>query len=101
MNFEYITQTYQVPACLNRRVEVDGKQGIIIKDCGNYIGVNFDDDKPGVVSNCHPTWRVTYLDMGEPRKLTRSQQRYQDYLDSVYYEAGDSFAFYLGIKGPA
>ncbi len=51
-------------------------------------------------SKC-PSCDKGYLEMGEPRKLTRSQQRYQDYLDSVYYEAGDSFAFYLGIKGPA
>ncbi|MER2492358.1 hypothetical protein [Catenovulum sediminis] len=99
MNFEYVQETYGVPACLNRCVEVDGQPGIIIKDCGHHIGVNFDSDKPGVVSHCHPTWKVKYLGIGEPRKLTRSQQRYRDYLDSPYYEAGDSFAFYLGVKG--
>ena len=97
MDFEYIKSTYKVPACINRLVVVDGKPGIIVKDCGNYIGVNFDHDKPGFISNCHPTWKVEYKGMGEPRKMTRSQRRYKDYLNSVYYEAGDSFALFLGI----
>lgn len=101
MSCEYIRQTYGVPAEIGRLVVVDGKPGIIAKDCGNYLGVNFDADKPGVVKNCHPTWNVVYGEMGKARavKMTRGQSRYQEYLDSVYYEAGHSFAFFLGIPG--
>lgn len=73
--FEYIQNYYNVPAELGRRVIVNGKPGIIAEDRGHYIGVNFDHDKPGVISNCHPTWEVEYLDIGSIRKLTRSQQR--------------------------
>ena len=101
MAFEYIQQTYSVPAEIGRRCVVDGKPGIIAKDCGNYIGVNFDADKPGVVVNCHPTWKVVYGEMGKVRaiKMTRGQARYQKYLNSIYYEAGNSFPFFLGIPG--
>ncbi len=97
---EYIKGRYKVPADINRRVVVDGKTGIIAKDCGTYIGVNFDDDKPNVISNCHPTWRVEYGEMGKPRKIkmTRSQKRYQEYKNSCCFEAGDSFAYFLGIE---
>ncbi len=52
MNCEYVQQYYSVPACIGRRVVVDGKPGVIAKDRGHYIGVNFDSDKPGVISNC-------------------------------------------------
>lgn len=70
---DYVKRHYGVPADIGRRVEVDGKPGIIAADRGHYIGVNFDADKPGVISNCHPTWRVVYGEMGTIRKLTRSQ----------------------------
>ena len=89
MAFEYVTEYYQVPACYGRRVEVNGKPGIIAEDRGHYIGVNFDSDKPGVISNCHPTWEVEYLGMGKVRALTKSQQRYKRYLE--YGDCFDSF----------
>ena len=95
MNFEYVNQYYGVPACIGRLVKVYGKPGIIIEDRGNYIGVNFDNDKPGHVLNAHPVDGVEYLGIGKPRKMTRSQQRYRDYIDS---EFGYSFADWLGIK---
>ena len=96
---EYVCRHYGVPADIGRIVIVDGRSGVIAKDRGNYIGVNFDDDKPGVISCCHPTWRVEYGEMGETRKMTRSQWRYREYLDSAYFDAGDSFAKFLGIAG--
>lgn len=68
MEFNYVKKYYNVPACLGRIVKVDGKSGVIVKDCGHYIGVNFDDDKPGFISNCHPTWNVEYLGIGSIRK---------------------------------
>lgn len=90
---KYVRDYYGVPAELGRRVIVDGQPGIIIKDMGEYIGVNLDDDKPGVVSPCHPTWRVEYGEMGHIRRATRSQRRYQRYLDVG--ECFDSFRDFL------
>lgn len=86
MNCEYVRNYYDVPAEIGRRVTVYGKPGIIAADRGNYIGVNMDSDKPGVIKNSHPTDQVVYLDMGTIRKMTRSQARYQRYL-----QIGDCF----------
>ena len=88
--FEYINKTYGVNACIGRKVMVNGKSGVIAKDCGHYIGVNFNDDKPGVISNCHPTWKVEYLGIGKIRKLTKSQERGQRWL-----EYGDMFESFM------
>ena len=77
MAFEYVRENYCVPAEVGRRVVVDGDPGIIVADRGHYIGVNFDSEKPGVINNCHPTWRVEYLGIGTVRKPTRSQRRYR------------------------
>ncbi|WP_346839785.1 hypothetical protein [Microbulbifer sp. SAOS-129_SWC] len=87
---EYVQNQYNVPACIGRRVVVAGRPGVIAEDRGHYIGVNFDDEKPGVIASCHPTWRVSYLGMGKVRNLTKSQQRYRRYL-----EYGDSFQSFL------
>ena len=99
-DFQYVRNTYGVPAALGCRVIVNGKPGIIAADRGQYIGVNFDADKPGTISHCHPTWMVDYGKMGTIRKvkMTRGQARYQEYLHSIYYESGHSFAFFLGIQ---
>jgi hypothetical protein len=84
-DFEYIKKTYGVPACIGRVVKFEGRCGVITKDRGNYIGVTFDDET-NQVSSLHPTWNVEYFGMAKPRKLTRSQQRYQDCLNSAYYD---------------
>lgn len=97
-NCEYVRDYYNVPACIGRRICFEGEKGTIAKDRGNYIGVNFDKDKPNVIKNLHPTYNVIYLGMGKPRKLTRAQKRYQEYLNSAYFDAGDSFARFLGIE---
>lgn len=89
MNCEYVKDYYKVPACIGRRVIVNGKPGVIAEDRGNYIGVNFDKDKPGIIVNAHPTWKVEYLGMGKVRKLTRSQRRYRDYRE--WSDCFDSF----------
>ena len=83
---DYAADQYGVPACIGRRVTVSGRPGIIIADRGHYIGVNFDCDKPGVIQNAHPTSDVVYGDMGDIRKMTRAQARYQRWL-----EIGDCF----------
>jgi len=89
MRFSTIKQLYCVPAEIGRRVVVNGKAGIIAEDRGHYIGVNFDEDKPGVISNFHPTWKVKYQGMGKIRALTKSQQRYRRFLE--YGDCFDSF----------
>lgn len=82
-NCEYVRNYYGVPACIGRIVIYKGQKGIIANDGGNYISVNFDKDKPGATCNIHPTdQNLTYAGMGKVRKLTRSQQRYRDYLHS-------------------
>lgn len=81
-NCEWVRNYYKVPAEIGRRVVAMGQPGVIAEDRGHYIGVNFDEDKPGVIINCHPTDEVEYFGMGEIRKLTRSQRRYQRYLKS-------------------
>lgn len=47
---EYAKNYYGVPSDIGRRVTVGERPGIIAEDRGNYIGVNFDDSKPGVIS---------------------------------------------------
>jgi hypothetical protein len=92
---EYVRSYYGVPAEIGRRVRVYGKEGIIAEDRGNYIGVTLDTDKPNHVSNYHPTDGVEYLGMGTVRKLTRSQQNYQDYLRA---DCGWSFGEWMLFK---
>ncbi len=95
MTCEYVRKHYGVDACIGRRITFRGKEGIIAEDRGHYIGVNFDEDKPGEVCNVHPTDGVEYGDMGKVRKMTRSQKRYRDYIRS---ECDCSFSEYLGIR---
>ena len=94
-NCEYVVNQYGVPACIGRRVIVSGKAGVIAEDRGHYIGINFDSDKARSICNAHPTSNVEYGEMGTIRKMTRSQQRYRDYLHS---EVDMSFAEWLGIN---
>jgi len=89
--FQYIRQHYGVVPFIGQGVVVDGKPGVIVEDRGHYIGVNFDSDKPGVVSNCHPTWRVEYGQQRKIRKLSQSAQRYLQWLDE-----GDCWDFGFG-----
>jgi len=90
MSCEYVQQYYKVPACIGRRVEVNGRAGVIAQDRGHHIGVNFDDEKPAAISPCHPTWEVKYLGIGKVRKITRSQKRYRRWL-----EYGDCFNSFI------
>lgn len=85
-DFQYVCDYYGVPACYGRSVKVDGRPGIITQGRGAYIGVTFDDAKATSCSPCHPTWKVEYGEMRFPRKLTRSQLRYQRWM-----EVGDCF----------
>lgn len=86
MNFEHIKNKYKVPADMNREVIVNGKKGVITKDLGTYIGVNFYDNLTFEPYPCHPTWEVQYLDTFNPdppiKKLTRSQKRYIEFINA-------------------
>jgi len=93
--FAYVRQHYNVPAAIGRRVIVAGKPGVIASDRGHYIDINFDVDKPGVIRNAHPTWEVQYLDMGTVRPMTRSQRRYEAFL-----EAASGLRFGEWLKSP-
>lgn len=94
--FDYIKKHYNVNAELYQEIEYSGKKGMIVQDCGHYLGVNFYNDKPYNVSYLHPTDNVVYLEtFGKPRKLTSSQKRYRDFLNSDF--AG-SYKEYLGIN---
>ena len=97
MSCEYVREYYGVPAEIGRRVVCYGKPGIIAEDRGHYIGVNLDEDKPGVVHNYHPTDQVEYLLMGHIRKMTRSQARYQRYLRVADFYEG--FKHFLAWEG--
>ena len=96
---EYCKQAYGVPSDVNRIVTYKGDRGIITNKGGVHVSINLNKDKPMQNISVHPTDDdLVYTDdFGRPRKQTRSQQRYSDYLDSAYCEAGDSFATYLGI----
>ena len=89
-NCEYVREYYGVPACIGRKVKVNGMPGVIASDLGHHIGVNFDDHKPGAISPCHPTWEVEYLGMGKVRKMTRSQARYRRFIG-----CGDCFDSFI------
>lgn len=94
--FEHIKWKYKVPADIGRRVRLNGdREGVIIEDLGNYIGVNFDDMKAGISVPCHPTWEMEYLEMGEIRKASKGQIRYQNYLRS---DSELSFGDWLKLK---
>lgn len=84
-NCEYVRQYYGVPAEIGRRIEWDGRAGVIAEDRGQYIGVLFDDAKPGNISILHPTHEVKYLGMGQVRKMTAGQRRYRDFLDAGWF----------------
>ena len=89
MNFSYVRSYYGVPAEIGRRVRVYGRLGTIVADRGHYIGVNFDEDKPNVVKNVHPTSEVAYLGLGNIREMTKAQERYARYRECA--ECFDSF----------
>lgn len=98
-HFSYIKKAYGVPAELYRQVIVDGKKGVITKDMGNYIGVNFYDNITYCSLPCHPTWHVEYLETFDHNppilKLSRSKKRYMEYKK---LDIDISFAQFLGIK---
>jgi len=87
---KYAKEYYGVPSDIGREVSYKNDSGIIYKDGGNYIAVNFDRDKPGIIKYIHPNDPdLKYLGMGKLRKMTRGQARYRRYLE--YGEGFDNF----------
>jgi hypothetical protein len=79
----YVKTHYGVPDDVGRMVHFKDRTGVIYETGGNYVNVNFDDQKPGVISYIHPTDSgLTYGFMGTIRKRTRSQQRYRMFIES-------------------
>lgn len=60
--FDYVRETYGVPAKRGMRVTMNGKPGVITGASGQYVLVRFDGQKNS--SRCHPTWEMNY----EPEK---------------------------------
>jgi hypothetical protein len=73
---KYIKEHYGVPADIGRRIKINGVAGIIAEDRGYYLGVSFDCDKPGVIKNVHPAWKVEYMGMGIIRRCGRQGSDY-------------------------
>lgn len=92
MKCQYVCEYYGVPADIGRRVRVYGQEGVIAEDRGNYIGVNLDKDKPGVIRNYHPQDGVEYLEMGKVRKPSKGAARYARFL-----EYGDMFKDFVSF----
>lgn len=95
MSLEYIRNYYRVPAEVGRGVTCYGKPGVIVGSRNAHLEVLLDEDKPGRTGYYHPTHEVVYGDMKPIRKMTRAQQRYQEYRDAADWFNG-SFAEWLG-----
>lgn len=95
--FDYVQRTYGVPARRGRRVRVYGRLAVIVEDRGHHLGITYDDARPGVVHSAHPTDGMEYLEeVTQPRRVSRSARRYQEFLAS---DSGLSFREWLGIRG--
>lgn len=99
MSLEYIRRFYGVPAEVGRRVRIDGRTGIISEDRdSSYIYVHMDGDPPNMILPYHPRSMVEYLDMGTVCKMSRSQQRYHDFLKVADCYNGDFGAYLKDIQ---
>lgn len=94
----YVRQYYGVPAEIGRLVKWEGRSGVIAADRGHYIGVLFDDQEPGNISNLHPTDGVTYLGMGSVRQMTAAQKRYHEYREADWFRG--SFTDWCRARSP-
>ena len=96
MRLEYIKDHYGVDISLGMEVEFNGDTGVVTADRGHYVGVTFDKDKPGAMSNIHPTDEAIKF-TGRVRKIrgmTRPQRNYQGYLR---LESDLTFAEWMGF----
>ncbi len=75
MGFKHIVKRYGVPACYGRAIVHGGRAGVIVREGGDYLVVNFDKDKPDAESLIHPEDGVEYggLRPVRPRNLYREE----------------------------
>lgn len=63
MSFEYITDTYKVPASKGQRVEYTGgpapREGVITGAKGAHLLIKLDGESDA--RRYHPTWELRYL----------------------------------------
>ena len=61
MSFDYIRNTYKVPAKRGSRVKFKGRPGRVTSADGAYVNLRLDgDDK--TTGPYHPTWEMEWLD---------------------------------------
>ena len=58
-DLEYIRNAYGVPAVAGRRVEFDGRKGVIKGACAGRLVVLLDGDE--TTGTYHPIWHMIYL----------------------------------------
>jgi hypothetical protein len=58
-DLEYIRNAYGVPAAAGRRVEFDGRRGVIKGACNGRLVVLLDGDE--TTGTYHPIWHMIYL----------------------------------------
>jgi len=56
--FEYIRQTYNVPAKFGGRIEYQSKPGTIVGVRGEYLQIRLDGET--IINSYHPTWEMEY-----------------------------------------
>ena len=61
-DLEYIRNAYGVPAVAGRRVEFDGRRGVIKGACEGRLVVLLDGDE--TTGTYHPIWHMRYLKDG-------------------------------------
>ena len=93
-HFEEVSGIY-----VGKIVQYKGKKGVITKDMGNYIGVNFYEKLTTEPLPCHPTWNVEYLEtfnhIPPIKKQTASQRRYKAFLEADNVQ---TFAEFIGVR---
>lgn len=94
MSLEYVRRHYGVPAEIGRAVRYKGRNGVIVGGRNAHVGIVLEGDKASAVGYYHPkTEGLEYLGtFAKVPKLTRSQRRYKEYLNS---ECCESFRWWI------
>lgn len=62
MSFEYIRETYNVPAKRGMKVIAQGRRGTIVGVKGPYLRIRIEGETN--ILSFHPTWEMVYLSEG-------------------------------------
>lgn len=93
--FDYIQKHYKVPANVGTEVSFNGRLGVIVGAAGQYVQVNFYDDKNTSFYPVHPK-DLVYGGKGKIRSLTAGQRRYREYCE--VRDCFDSFIDFLRYR---